>query len=260
MRATMVDQNLRLRDLSHTSPEFDDAYEIFTHDIPEQFLEERKFLRNRLRVRDEGPRDDGERCQVQDGYTLHLLVAKQTDTVVGAVYGHLISKITPRNRAVGFVIYVAVLAEFRRRGIASLLLGEVTRRLEVESQQLTGKPLAGMVYEIETEGKTEITSYLRKLCGGPLDITYYQPALRDTTSAEPMQLWFRPLDPPASSLDELRSRKYPSEFIVDLVRNLLVMEYIGPQARGFDRHSFPLTAFLESVGQRTAIGFIPDPH
>jgi hypothetical protein len=45
-----------------------------------------------------------------------------------------------------------------------------------------------------------------------------------------------------------------------MVRNLLVMEYIGPHTRGFDQQSLPLTAFLESIGQRADIGFVLDPH
>ena len=99
----MVNQEIHLIELTHASPEFAEAYDVIARDIPAEFLEEREFLWNRLRIRDEGPRDNAERMQLQEGYTLHLIVAKQGGTVAGAVYGHLISKVAPDNRGVGFV-------------------------------------------------------------------------------------------------------------------------------------------------------------
>jgi ribosomal protein S18 acetylase RimI-like enzyme len=243
-------------ELSHQSPEFDAAYNVFSRDIPSEFLEEKEFSRNRLRVRDEGPKSDHEKILVQDGYTLHLIAAKQGENVIGAIYGHLMSKIGEENRGVGFVTYISVLKNYRRQGIGSLLVDRLRKSIEQDSLRMTGKPIVGMVYEIETEGKEEIKSLVRKSHGYPLDITYYQPGLRQITEAEPMHLWFYPLDPLISDRKETCDVKYPVEFVRSMVLNLFTMEYVGPELRGFDLNSKPYTEFTKSLVGRTGIGYI----
>ena len=248
--------SIKFLDLTCHSPDFDEAYEVFQRDIPSPFLEDRDFLRNRLRVRDQGPKSDKEQILVQDGYTLHLIVAKEGEKVIGALYGHLISKIAPGNHAVGFVTYISVIKGYRKRGIGTRLVEELRKRLIHDSLMLTNKQPIAMVYEVEAEGKEEIKGLVRKHFGAPLDIAYYQPALHNTTSAEPMHLWFQPLDLHTMSRNSISSRKYPADFVVSLVTNLLTMEYIGPEMKGFDLRSDAYTRFLKSIGPRNEIGFL----
>ncbi len=101
---------------------FDAAYDVMSQEIPPEFLETRDFLRNRLRVRDEGPKSSHEHLLVQDGYTLHLIAAVYNQKVIGAIYGHLISRITSKNQSAGFVTYVSVHAHYRRHGIGTRLI------------------------------------------------------------------------------------------------------------------------------------------
>jgi ribosomal protein S18 acetylase RimI-like enzyme len=154
-------------ELTHTSSEFDAAYDIFRLEISPKFLETKEFLRNRFRVRDEGPKSKKEKILVQDGYTLHLIVAKEGNKVLGVIYGHLISKIDADNKAVGFVTYIAVLPEYRRKGIGIMLIAELKKRIEQDATNITGKPVVGTVFEIEEHGKTEIKRFLQKHGGWP---------------------------------------------------------------------------------------------
>jgi GNAT superfamily N-acetyltransferase len=249
----MLRETLQIIDLTHDSPLFDKAYDVFGLDIPPEFLETREFLKNRLRVRDEGPKSQREKILLQDGYTIHLIAAKAGSKIAGAVYGHLISKISG-GRSVGFVTYIAVLPEYRRHGIGTRLVEELRNRVDKDALRMTGQPVMGIVFEIEQEGKEEIKGVIRKSHAAPLDIVYYQPALRGETSAERMDLWFLPLDQPASSADEKTARKYPADVVVSMATNLLTMEYVGPDLKGFDPGSKPMTEFLKSVGSRSECG------
>jgi hypothetical protein len=137
-----------------------------------------------------------------------------------------------------------------------------------------------MVYEIESDGKEEIKGLVRKTNGWPLDIHYYQPAVRNTASAESnhnlgpvparsaparrrnenacyrMQLWFQPLDPTVFSVEKAAAPVYPVKFIRSMVLNLLSMEYVGPEMNGFDPSSEACAGFLRSLRQRKEIGSI----
>ncbi len=240
--------------LTHLSPEFDAAYDVMSQEIPPEFLETRDFLRNRLRVRDEGPKGGREHLLVQYGYTLHLIAAVYEQKVIGAVYGHLISQITSENKSAGFVTYVSVHANYRRRGIGSRLIRVLQSTIENDAIRMTGKPVFGMVYEIEKAGKEGITKTVSALGAKPLDIVYYQPALRPGYTPERMNLWFQPvppLSPEQSSRFTLRA-----DIVRDLVRNILVMEYVGPEIQGFDLSSVSYSAFLESIQGKSAIGFL----
>lgn len=232
---------------THQSPEFDEAYEVISRDIPPEYIETKDFLRNRVRVRDERPKTGKEKLLLQDGYTLHLIAARQDDKIVGTIYGHLISKITSENKAVGFVTYLAVHPEFRRCGIGTGLINELQRVVEQDSLRMTGRSIFGMVYEIEEEGKEKIKATVRKLGAKPLDIVYFQPALRPGYQPERMNLWFQPI----TSLSPGQATPFvlSPDIIHDVVRNILVMEYVGPEIRGFDLNSKPYTAFLESLNK-----------
>lgn len=242
-------------ELTSQSPEFDAAYAVFCLDISPAFVEAKEFLRNRLRVRDTGPQTEQEQRLVQDGYTLHLIAAKHDDKVIGAVYGHLISKIGVDGRAIGFVTYVAVLPEYRRQGIGATLLAELKRKVEADSVRITSRPLLGMVFEIEKEGRKGIKGLVRSLHGWPLDIAYWQPALHVGARPEPMQLWFQPLEPLVARDEDAAKITFPAELIESMVRNLLVMEYVGPDGQGFDLTSGPFSEFLQSIRGRSQIGF-----
>lgn len=241
--------------MSSSSHEYEAVYDILAQDIPATCLEEPDFLRNRLRVRDNGPRNDKEKILLQDGYTLHLLAASEDGKVTGAIYGHLISGIGIENRGVGFVTYVAVERSQRRSGIGALLLSELRRRLEHDAVEATRKPLVGMTYEIEFGNRKEIKAYLHKQGGFPLDITYYQPPVRRNTSAERIQLWLQPFDPPIYTAEQARHTTYPAAFVVSMVTNLLAMEYVGPDLNGLDPNSVSYTEFHKSIGARAQIGF-----
>lgn len=241
----------RLVELTHKSPEFDAAYDVISRDIPPGYLETRDFLRNRLRVRDVGPQTEQERVLVQDGYTLHLIAAKQANKVIGAVYGHLISRIGPGNRGVGFVTYIAVDPTCRRRGIGTSLIQAVRQAIERDALRLTGQSIFGMVYEIEEEGKEGIEATVGKLGARPLDIVYYQPALRLGYEPERMNLWFQPV--PALSSAGSAKFTLPADAVAAIVRNMLVMEYVGPEMKGFDLNSKLHAEFLGSIGDRKEI-------
>ncbi len=142
--------------LTHLSPEFDAAYDVMSREIPPEFLETRDFLRNRLRVRDEGPKRGHEHLLVQDGYTLHLIAAVCEQKVIGAIYGHLISRITDGNMSAGFVTYVSLHANYRRRGIGTRLIRVLQSTIENDAIRMTGKSIFGMVYEIEEAGKEDM--------------------------------------------------------------------------------------------------------
>jgi GNAT superfamily N-acetyltransferase len=250
----MQDKSIQFTELIHKSLEFDAAYEIISRDIPPEYLETRDFLRNRLRVRDEGPQTEQERVLVQEGYTLHLIAAKQDERVVGAVYGHLISRIGPENKSVGFVTYISVHPDYRRRGVGTGLINAMQRAVDDDARRMTGKPIFGMVYEIEEEGKEESKAMVSKLGAKPLDIVYYQPALRLGYAPERMNLWFQPV-PTLSSTDS-SELTVPADTADAIVRNMLVMEYVGPEMKGFDLKAKPYTAFQDSIKGRSAVGFI----
>lgn len=241
--------------LSCHSPEFDAAYDVFSQGIPFPLLEEREFLRNRLRVRDEGPKSVQEQILLQDGYTLHLIVAKEGEKVVGAIYGHLISKIAPDNYAVGFVTYISVSGEYRRRGFGTRLVEEFRKRIVQDSLSLAGKQPVAVVYEIEIEGKEEIKSLVRKHSGAPLDISYFQPSLHKSSAPEPMHLWLQPL--PEAACGHACTRTYSAQFVVSLVTNLLTMEYVGPDMKGFDLEHPAYTEFLRSIFGRNEVRCLP---
>ncbi len=237
--------------LTHQSGEFDAAYDVISRDISPAFLETSEFLRNRLRVRDEGPKSEREKILLQDGYTLHLIAAKKDDLIVGAVYGHLISRITGRNRAIGFVTYLAVHPEYRMRGIGTGLILALQHIVEQDALRLTGKSIFGMVYEIEDESREAIKETVRKLGAQPLDIVYYQPALRPGYEPERMNLWFQPVPPPANAAVFSLS----ADIVEGIVRNMLAMEYVGPEIKAFSPDSKPFSAFLKSVNSRKEVGF-----
>jgi hypothetical protein len=246
---------MKILDVSSSSPEYDAAYDILAQDIPAKWLEEPDCLRNRLRVRDQAPRNDKEKILLQDGYTLHLLAATDGGKVIGAIYGHLISRIGIENRGVGLVSYVAVERSQRRSGVGAFMFSELRRRLERDAVEATQKRLFGMTYEIEFSNRKEIKAYLHKQGGFPLDVTYYQPPVRQDTSPERIQLWLQPFDPPIYTAEQARHTTYPRAFIVSMVTNLLVMEYVGSDLSGFDLNSVSYTEFLKSIGARTQIGF-----
>ncbi len=244
--------------LTPLSPEFDAAYDVISQDIPQEYLETRDFLRNRLRIRDDGPKSDQERLLVQDGYTIHLIAAMRDKQVIGAIYGHLISRITSGNWSAGFVTYISVHRDYRRRGIGTRLISALNRMVENDAIRMTGKSIFGMVYEIEEEGKEEIKATVKKLGARPLDIVYYQPALRLGYNPVQMNLWFQPVPPLAS--EQIMQFTLQTDIVKGLIRNMLVMEYVGPELKGFDLNSKSYSAFLESIKGKNAIGFLNESN
>jgi ribosomal protein S18 acetylase RimI-like enzyme len=245
--------NIHFPDLTHQSPEFDAAYAVISRDIPPAYLETREFLKNRFRVRDQGPESAQEKVLLQNGYTLHLIAATVDRTVVGAIYGHLIS--LRESRGIGFITYISVLPEYRRSGFGTRLVEELKKKVNRDAIQATGKPIVGMVFEIEDEGKDAIKGLVRRHHGWPLDIEYLQPALRVEYQPERMRLWLQSFEPGITSIEEASRTKFQTAFIVSLVRNLLVKEYVGPEMKGFDLNSKPYTAFLDSIKNRKNVGF-----
>ncbi len=243
-------------DLTHQSPEFDAAYDIISGNISPDFLETRQFLKNRLRVRDEGPKSGHDKVLIQDGYTLHLIAAEQDGKILGAAYGHLIADIGPENRGIGFVTYIAVLSKHRRQGIGTGLIKKIRQNVEEDALRLTGRPSIGMVFEIEKKGREEVKSCVKKLHGWPLDIAYFQPALRTEGEPEQMNLWYQSWEPEITAESATKGFKMPVNIIISIVRNLLVKEYVGPEIRGFDLASKPYTEFMKSIGDRRNIGFL----
>ncbi len=244
--------DIEIISLTHQSPEFDAAYDVIGQDIAPEYLETRQFLRNRLRVRDEGAKTEKEKLLVPAGYTLHLLAAVQADTVIGAIYGHLISGITGENRSVCFVTYLSVHRDHRRRGIGTCLIGSLQRRVDRDAVRTTGIPIFGMVYEIEKEGKDAIKAAVSRLGARPLDVEYLQPALRRGYGPERMDLWFQPVPP--LTREQRATFTLKTDFVTDMVCNMLMMEYVGPDMKGCDRNSCVYTVFLDSVGKREEIG------
>lgn len=243
-------------DLTHGSPEFDQAYDILRSDIAPEFMETVEFLRNRLRVRDEGPKTEAEKILLPKGYTLHLIAALQHGKVLGAVYGHLIADIGPDNQGIGFVTYVAVHQEHRRQGIGTMLLKALKTRVNEDALLLCKKPIIGMVYEIEEAGNEAIKVCVSRLNAAWLDVVYYQPAVRSGYGPERMDLWYQPCEPEISAGTATGTFKLPADLLISIVRNLLVKEYVGPEMKGFDPAEEPYTKFLRSIGKRKEIGFL----
>jgi ribosomal protein S18 acetylase RimI-like enzyme len=246
---------VQLIELTHGSPEFDQVYEILSSVIAPEFLETVEFLRNRVRVRDQGPKTEAEKLLLQDGYTLHLIAAKQDGKVLGAVYGHLIAGIGADNQGIVFVTYIAVRPEHRRQGIGTMLIEALKTRVNEDALRLCSKPIIGIVYEIEETDKEEIKGCVSRLNARPLDIVYYQPAVRPGFAPERMDLWYQPCRPDTAT-ETARTFTLPADLLVLLVRNLLLKEYVGPEMKGFDLTSEPYTLFLKSVGRRKEIGFL----
>ncbi len=247
---------IKFVDLNHQSPEFDAAYEIIRRDISPGFLETRQFLKNRLRVRDEGTKSEHENVLIQKGYTLHLIAAKKEAKVLGAVYGHLIANIGAENRGIGFVTYISVLSKLRRQGIGTELIKKIGTRINEDALRITGRPATGMVFEIEKEGKEAIKGCVSKLHGRPLDIVYFQPAIRSGCEPEQMNLWYQSWDPEITTEVATKTFKIPANIIISMVRNMLVKEYVGPEMKGFDLTSKPYTEFVKSIGDRQRVGFL----
>ena len=245
---------IRYIDLTHLSPEFDAAYDVLSQNISPEFLETREFLKNRFRVRDTGPDTGPEKILVQDNYTLHLIAAVQDNKVVGAIYGHLIADIEPDKRGIGFVTYIGVSHGHRRQGIGTKLIHALKERVEEDALRITRKPIIGMVYEIEGQGKEAIKACVNKHAW-PLDVVYYQPALRSGYAPERMDLWFQSCEPTVTTREAANTFRLSAVVVISMVRNMLVKEYVGPEVRGFDLASTPYVEFINSVGKRKEIGW-----
>ena len=250
----MHEEAIKLIDLTHGSPEFDQAYAILSSDIAPEFMETAEFLKNRLRVRDEGPKTEAEKIVLPQGYTLHLIAAVQDSKVLGAVYGHLIADIGPNNQGIGFVTYVAVHQERRRQGIGTMLLKAIKTRVNEDALTLCNKPIIGMVYEIEEAGKEAIKGCVSRLNARPLDVVYYQPAVRSGQGPERMDLWYQPCGTELSAGTAAGTFKLPADLLISIVRNMLVKEYVGPDLKGFDLAGELYTKFIRSIGKRKEIG------
>ncbi len=252
----MHDEAVQLIDLTHGSPEFDQAYDILSSDIAPEFMETAEFLRNRLRVRDQGPKTEAEEILVPHGYTLHLIAALQNGKVLGAVYGHLIADIGPDNQGIGFVTYVAVQRERRRQGIGTMLLKALKTRVNEDALMFCNKPIIGMVYEIEETGKEAIKGCIGRLSARPLDVVYYQPAVRAGYGPERMDLWYQPCVPEQSAGTSAGTFNLRADLLISIVRNMMVKEYVGPEIKGFDPAEEPYSRFLRSIGRRKEIGLM----
>jgi GNAT superfamily N-acetyltransferase len=204
-------ESVQLIELTHGSPEFDQAYDILRSDIAPEFMETAEFLRNRLRVRDQGPKTEAENILLPQGYTLHLIAAVRDVTVLGAIYGHLIADIGPDNQGIGFVTYIAVRPERRRQGIGTMLLNELKTRVNEDALLLCKKPIIGMVYEIEQAGKEAIKACVSRLNAAWLDVVYYQPAVRPGYVPERMDLWYQPCGIELSAGTAAESFKLPAD-------------------------------------------------
>lgn len=239
--------------MTHGSPEFDQAYAILSSDIAPLFMETAEFLRNRLRVRDEGPKTEAEKILLPEGYTLHLIAAVQDGKVLGAVYGHLIADIGLDNQGIGFVTYVAVHKARRRQGIGTMLLSALSTRVNEDALTHCNKPIIGMVYEMEESDKEAIKGCVSRLGATCLDVVYYQPAVRAGYGPERMDLWYQPCGPERSAGRAAETFKLPADLLISIVRNMLVKEYVGPEIKGFDPASEPYTKFLRSIRKRKEI-------
>lgn len=90
---------------------------------------------------------------------------------------------------------------------------------------------------------------------GRFDVIYYHPAVRSGQGPERMDLWYQPCGPEVSAGTAAGTFKLPAEFLISMVRNMLVKEYVGPEMKGFDPAGEPYTNFLLSIGKRKEIGF-----
>ena len=124
-----------------------------------------------------------------------------------------------------------------------------------DSLRITWHPIIGMVFEIKEEGKEEIKGVVRKHHSWPLNIVYYQPALRTGYEPEQMNLWYQSCDPEVATEAAAKTFNLSANTVASLVRNMLVMEYFGPEMKGFDLTSKSYTEFIKSVGNRQEIGF-----
>ncbi len=194
---------------------------------------------------------------IPEGYRIHMIAAldNKARKVAGAIYSNFIPRIGSENLGFSLITYIAVRPEYRRQGIAMRLADEAIKAAHADSMRAIGKRAVGLLFEIENEGKAPVERLVQKLGGHPLDIDYYQPPVREGCSEQPMNLWLMPFDQPVHSWEEARKKKYPVEFIHDMVKSLFLYEYPGPDRSGFKEDSKPYQRLLCSVKNRRFIGF-----
>ncbi|HSQ78821.1 MAG TPA: hypothetical protein VLN91_08000, partial [Nitrospirota bacterium] len=90
----------------------------------------------------------------------------------------------------------------------------------------------------------------------PLDIAYYQPAVRSGYGPERMDLWYQPCGAGLSAGIAAGTFKLPADLLISIVRNILKKEYVGPEMKGFDLAGEPYMKFLRSIGERKEIGVL----
>ena len=136
-----------------------------------------------------------------------------------------------------------------------MLLKALKTRVNEDALTLCNKPIIGMVYEIEEAGKEAIKGCVSRLNARPLDVVYYQPAVRSGQGPERMDLWYQPCGPELSAGTAAGTFKLPADLLISIVRNMLVKEYVGPEMKGFDPAGESYTKFLRSIGKRKEIEF-----
>jgi GNAT superfamily N-acetyltransferase len=244
-------------ELNSKSPEFHEAYEVICLDIAPEFVEPEDYIRERFRIQERGAKTEDERRMVPDGYWMRLLVAKDTQTnkIVGAITSNFIPKIGKINSGFALIGFLAVRQDYRRQGMGQRLVEEISKIVDRDSIEVTGKRAVGLLFEIEDEGKEPIEKLVLKKGGYPLDIDYYQPSVREGCNEQPMNLWLIPFDQPVKSPEDAKSRKYPVTFIHDMVRSLFIYEYPGSDRTGFKETSKAYLALVSSLKGKAAVGF-----
>jgi GNAT superfamily N-acetyltransferase len=246
-------------ELNSKSPEFSEAYALIMMDIDPEFVEPEEYIRSRFRVQENGAKTDDERRMIPEGYSIRMIVGKddQNGKIAGVILTNFVPKIGKEWQGFALVGYLAVLPEYRRKGIATRLVDEAKVVADKDSIKVSGKPTFGFLFEIEDEEKDEVEQLVLKLGGYPLEIDYYQPSVREGYPDQPMNLWLLPFSS-IKSLDMARNRQYATQFIHDMVKSLFVYEYPGQDKSGFKEDSKANYALVLSTQGRASISFMWD--
>ena len=187
---------IRIRELTDVEdPALKVAYSLLTRSF---HRDERVLLRewkSSLAEKESGLVTDG---------VWHLLVAEQDGEVIGLNSGAFIGSIN-----LGMIGYLAIDDSARSLGLGTRLRNRLRRLFEKDALRLNGKPLSGILGEVN-----ERNPWLRTLARRPnvlaLDFQYFQPSLAEGDAPSPFVLYLEQLDGVRTSIParELRQILY----------------------------------------------------
>lgn len=166
----------------------------------------------------------------------HLLVAKDGAEVVGTAYGTYLA--APN---CGFVAYLAVHPDHRRKGIAPRLRAALVSRFGADARSTGREELAWIVGEVRRSSKW-LTQVVKRRGAIPLDFEYYHPGIDPSGKHQPFVMYLEPIDD--------ARRELPTLLVTRIVFSVYRMVY---------RIRYPLLhpnfrLMIEALEERETIG------